>query len=129
MAGYGAIPPDANTIPMGCAVVPGTIIPRPIKGGAPYTDANGNILAPVVVQLEDGAKATYSATFTALAGVVGIVSVLNYIAKVAKLTRVELVGTATAATLIKVALVKYSALLNGGTALPTPAVVPYGSNN
>src|SRR5258708_14213450 len=99
---YGAIPPDANTIPMGCVVVPGTIIPRPIKGVAPYTDANGNILAPVVVQLEDGAKATYSATFTALAGVAGIVSFLTYIAKVPNLPRVDLVRTATAATPIAV---------------------------
>jgi len=117
---FGITPVDQNGIPLGTAIVPGTTTPRALKGGTAYTDANSNILTPVSVQLEDGAKLTYAAAGVGLALAAtptNIATLTGSATKIVKLVRIglSLKCTALGTTLLDVLLQKFSTALTGGT--------------
>lgn len=53
---YNATPTDGSTpaIPMSSVIVAGDKTPKPLQGGTPTTDSNGNTIAPVMAQLSPG---------------------------------------------------------------------------
>lgn len=82
-----------------------------------------------IVSQIDGNKLTYSAAFTAAAGVTGdLLTIQGGTGRAIRVTRVSLSGTATAATDVDVTLVKRSTADTGGTATALTAV-PHDSNN
>ena len=130
---FGITPTDQNGIPLGTVIVPGTTTPRALKGGTAYTDSQSNILSPVSVQLEDGAKTTYAAGAAGLALAAtptNIATLTGSATKTVKLVRVglSLQCSALGTSLLDVLLQKFSSALTGGTPVSL-TMAPMDSNN
>ncbi len=125
----GSTPRDSGNIPLGCGGSPGDATPQQLQGGAEYTDANGNITAPLITALSgDTWKATYSASYKALAGVAGdLFTLTGSASKTIKLVRIEISGIATTAATPDVSLEKRSTADSGGTAVTAATIAPYDS--
>ena len=127
----GATQTDSNGIPTGSVLSPGTAAPVPLKGGKSYTDSQSNTMAPVATSPEDGWKATYVYSASAIATFAtmqDLVVLRGSSTKTVKVTRIEVSGAATAATEILFYIKKHTIANTGGTSTnPTPT--KYDSND
>ncbi len=125
----GSIPRDSGNIPLGCGGSPGDTTPQQLQGGTEYTDANNNITVPLLTALSgDTWKATYSASYKALAGVAGdLFTLTGSSSKIIKLVRLEISGIATTAASPDVSLEKRSTADSGGTAVTAATIAPHDS--
>ena len=138
----GSIPRDTTGFPSGSVYVPnvGTVAQQ---GGSLTTDSNNQPSASTAVYftagsalggafaLNDGLKATYAASITALASAASctdLFTITGSATKTVRITRIEISGQATTAAAAQVVLlVRSSANLTGTST--TPTVVPYDSNS
>lgn len=138
----GPLPRDTVGFPAEGVYVPGTgTVPQ--QGGTVSLDSNNQPSAPGNVALtagtalagafalNDGLKATYAASITALASAASctdLFTITGSSTKTVRVTRLEISGQATTAAAAQVILlVRSSANLTGTST--TPTVVPYDSNS
>ncbi len=138
MASYatdGQLPKDVNGLPSEGVYVPniGTVAQQGAllgadTGGQPYACTLAQ-LTQSAVSLQDGLKATYGATISALASATSatdIFTIIGSATKTVRITRLEISGEATTAVSIQVQLLTRSTADTTGTST-APTVVPYDS--
>lgn len=138
----GPLPRDTVGFPAEGVYVPGTgTVPQ--QGGAVSLDSNNQPSAPGAVvltastalggafALNDGLRATYSASITALASAASatdIFTITGSSTKTVRITRLEISGQATTAAAAQVVLLVRSAANTSGTST-SPTAVPHDSNS
>ena len=134
MAGWQPQPLDGSNIAMSSVGVPGDTQPRVLQGGQEYTDANGNVTAPVVIS-KDGTswKPTYTYAVSATAPYAtptDWIVIRGVAGKIIEIQRIELSGAATAATGCVWLLKKHTIANTGGTSTnPTPMTIDSGDGS
>jgi hypothetical protein len=115
---YGGTLLDANGIPMGSTIVPGTAAPVPLQGGTAFTDALGNLSAPARMEVVPGSRATYSYSINALAMLASQTDIMVLRGSATKLVKVvhfEMSGGATTSQQVLWFLKKHTTANTGGT--------------